>query len=54
MDLLIKMKSTLNQIENLRKKAKERNDMFYYEALGQIKEFVVEENYQALYKVCNN
>ena len=54
MDLLIKMKSTLTQIENLRKKAKERNDMFYYEALGQIKDFVVLDNYEDLYKMCEN
>ncbi len=48
------MKATIRQIEFFRKIAKNREDAFYYEALGQIKDFIVLDNYEDLYKICEN
>lgn len=48
------MEVTIRKINELRGIAREHKDVFYYEALGQIKEFIVVENYQNLYKLCKN
>ncbi len=45
----------LRQIDKLRDVAKERKDIFYYEALGQIRELIVIKNHEDLHKIpCDN
>ncbi len=45
----------IRQIDRLRKIAKERKHIFYYEALGQIRELIFVGHYEDLYKTpCKN